>query len=226
MYGLAVEIERCLDGVELVELPPPYSPDRTLAGGGSHPAAPKSETPLIFRHRTARTESTRLEFTNLESTAVIKFLNAGNDERLRSFLEQFGLTVPGSQVFRSDVLQSQAQFRHLLETTNIGSPIVALNTANKIIADYKGSELLPVWHLAGQHGAPHVILQGKSLLGYMLMEVANVAAYGARLAACEKCGAAFLTGKMTWRRAHSVYCSDRCRMAALRARKAQTKTGG
>jgi hypothetical protein len=224
MYGLAAEIERAIDGVELVELPPvQHDSDviQTLAGGFVSSFAPPSPhpPPLIFRHRTDRTEKARLEF-NPEKPVVVDFLNATDDERRCRFFEKFGFTVPGSQVFREEVLSNQEQLRHLLETTNIGSAAVAVKTANDVIAAYRGSELLPIWHQAGKRGSPHLILQSKSLLAHMLMETANVIAYGARLAACERCGAAFLTGKMTGRRSHSVYCSGRCRMAAMRARQA------
>ena len=224
MYGLTVENLRCLDGIELIELPSTglAGAEGTLASGVSKPkpGEPESPTPLIFRHRTERVETARLEFTNLEKPVVIDFINAGDDEGLRKFFDEFGLTIPGSQVDRDETLRNQKNLRHLLETTNIGSATVAVRTANDIIAQLAGAELLPIWHQAGRRGAPHVVLKSKSLLAFMLMEVANAAAYGAQLSTCQRCGTAFLTGKMTMRRTRAKFCSDRCRVAAMRARQA------
>jgi hypothetical protein len=54
----------------------------------------------------------------------------------------------------------------------------------------------------------------------MLMEVAMIVAHDVRVAECEHCGTVFLTGALTWRRAHARFCSDKCRVAAMRARQA------
>src|SRR5258707_4064176 len=101
MYGLTVEIGRCLDGVELIELPlvrPEVDAAGTLASGMLKLRSDESgpPTPLIFRYRTERVETARLEFTDLENPVVLAFLNAGDDESRRRFFEQFGLTIPGS----------------------------------------------------------------------------------------------------------------------------------
>jgi hypothetical protein len=80
--------------------------------------------------------------------------------------------------------------------------------------------LKPTFFLAGPRGTPRLLLESESFVGFMLMEVAMIVAHGARVAECEKCGTIFLTGPLTWRRAHAVYCSDRCRVAAMRARQA------
>jgi hypothetical protein len=36
--------------------------------------------------------------------------------------------------------------------------------------------------------------------------------------ACDHCGGVYWTGHRTGRRSHAKYCSDRCRVAAMRAR--------
>jgi hypothetical protein len=68
-------------------------------------------------------------------------------------------------------------------------------------------------------GKPQMLLQCKSLLDFMKMEVGMVALEGAKLATCEHCPNLFLTGSSTSRRSHATFCSDRCRVAASRARK-------
>ncbi len=230
MYGLTVDANWCPDGVELAELPPVQIPgaEGTLAGGyvPHYPIpGPAPPTPIVFRHRTERSEPVRFEFKNLESLIVVEFINAGGDERLRQFFERRGLTAPGKYVLRDDVLQSQVQFRLMLQNTD-DSAIVAVKTANDIIATHHGFNLRPTWHLAGQRGATHVTLKSTSLLGFMLMETSIATARGAHLTTCEQCATAFLTGKSTSRRASARFCSDRCRVAAMRARQADIRIGG
>jgi hypothetical protein len=227
MYGLAVDIERCPDGVELVELPPILSvpgAHGTLAQGVVPPLPEGVEpppTPLIFRSRTARRESERLEFTDLEDLVVIAFVNAADDERRRLFFGRFGFTTPGAQIYRDDVLQNQERLLRLLLANH--NPAAAMETANEIIGAHRGSELQPVWHLAGPRGVPYVVLRSRSLLSFMLMEAASAIAYGAKLSSCQQCGAFFLVGKNTWRRSRAKFCADRCRVAAMRARQAVGK---
>ena len=52
----------------------------------------------------------------------------------------------------------------------------------------------------------------------MLREIVMVVEKDARLTYCQHCRKAFLTGSTTGRRSHAAYCSDRCRVAAMRAR--------
>lgn len=210
MYGLAVEIDRCPDGVELVELPAMRG--NTLAD--SRPAM------TVFRYRTQRRQSERFEFTDLENPVVVAFVNAVDDERRRRFFERFGLTVPDRQLDYDSALISQAQFRLLLQTAGGENASAAMAAVNDVISAHRALSLNPTIHLAGRRGAPRLLLQTGSLLGFMVMETAMAVAHGARLAACEKCGTVFLTGQLTSRRSHAKFCSDRCRVAAMRARQA------
>ncbi|WP_133116155.1 hypothetical protein [Mesorhizobium wenxiniae] len=63
-------------------------------------------------------------------------------------------------------------------------------------------------------------LKAKSLHAFMCMEVAAAAAAEAALGRCENCENRILTGPATGRRSSSKYCSDRCRVAAMRKRQA------
>ena len=65
-----------------------------------------------------------------------------------------------------------------------------------------------------------MLLECPHLTQFMTMEIAMIAMHGAKLGTCEHCGAVFLTGPLTGRRSHAKYCSDRCRVAAMRARNA------
>ena len=66
-------------------------------------------------------------------------------------------------------------------------------------------------------------LHPENLFGLMALEVALAHEAGATATACEHCGKFFLTGPLTGRRSHSKYCSDRCRVAAMRKRNARRK---
>jgi hypothetical protein len=210
MYGLAVEVERCPDGVELVTLP---------AIQGKSIATTRDEW-TVFRYRTKRRESERFEFTDLESPIVVAFVNATDDERRQRFFSMCGLTIPDHQVDRESVLLSQRQFRHLLSRAGGADAAAAMEAVNANIAKHIAFALQPTVHLAGQSGMPRLLLRSTSLLGFMVMETAMVVAHRARLASCEKCDTVFLTGPLTSRRSHARFCSDKCRVAAMRARKA------
>jgi hypothetical protein len=64
-----------------------------------------------------------------------------------------------------------------------------------------------------------MLLRSHHLIGLMAMETAMVAQSGARTFTCEHCGNLFLIGPLGLR-SHSRYCSDRCRVAAMRDRNA------
>jgi hypothetical protein len=80
--------------------------------------------------------------------------------------------------------------------------------------------LTPRLDTTADGGAVCLALTPRTLADFMIMEVAMVASHGAKLSQCQHCGTQFLTGTLTGRRSHAVYCSDRCRTAAMRARKA------
>jgi len=203
MYGLTVRFERCPDGVELV----------------------KPSEVLLFRYRTERRDFDRREFLNLENPVFLDFINATDHEHLREFFDRFGLmfpylrTAPGI-IPLDDALSYQSEFREYLQLTEGDDRGAAMAALNEGLSDHPDFNLRPLMHLAGSQAKPRLILHSTSMFSFMLMEVAMAVAHDARLATCERCSTSFLTGPLTGRRAHAVYCSDRCRVAAMRARKA------
>jgi hypothetical protein len=211
MNGLAIEIERCPDGVEMTD--------------SDH-----------YRFRTNRRETQRIVLADLEDPIVIAFVNATDDDARQLFFGRFGLIgltrfwhdrsgrqwVHGGapDVRRDDTLKDQSWFRKLLQSAGGGDATAAMTAVNSALAKHREFNLQPTIQLAGSRGTPRLLLKSESLLGFMLMETAMVVANGARLAECEQCGTLFLTGPMTGRRSHARFCSDRCRVAAMRARNA------
>jgi hypothetical protein len=81
--------------------------------------------------------------------------------------------------------------------------------------------LLTSFHL--RDGKPQMLAQCDYLLDFMRMEIGMIALNGAKLVACEHCKNLFLTGPSTSRRIHAAHCSDRCRVAAMRARNKESQ---
>src|SRR5690606_210516 len=63
-----------------------------------------------------------------------------------------------------------------------------------------------------------VVVKPHDLLSLMAMEMLWAAEVGARPTNCDHCEKFYFTGPLTGRRGHSKYCSDRCRVAAMRER--------
>jgi hypothetical protein len=231
MDGLTIVAERCPDGVELAPLP-----ETQRQGWQPIPAR------RVFRYRTDRRESQLLTIDSLEDPIVIRFVNAASDEKRRLFFERFGLDsrngrfLWGGEPFaplasledelRHDyVAQNQLRFREMLQGLSNFDPAVRMAAVNALI-ERRGFSLRPTFQLAGATGTPRLLLRSDTLIGFMMMEVAMGIANNARTAECEQCGTLFLTGPLTGRRSHARFCSDRCRVAAMRARNAEIKMRG
>jgi hypothetical protein len=221
--GFAINLERCRDGVELVE-----QRDRTL-----------------FRYRSEQIDRWRHAFVDLEKTVLVDFVNAVDDEQRQAFFEQYGLmlNIDRGTLLRRDeetreaplildkrghrpaidreaVLQNQSWFRALLLDAGSGVESDAIVDINSIYAQSTLYDLAPAFHRAGPRGKPQVVMESRTVIGFMILEAAMIATNDARVHECEYCRSLFLTGPATWRRSHAVYCSDKCRVAAMRARKA------
>jgi hypothetical protein len=224
--GLAIDLERCPDGVELIDLPATelVGPART-----------------VFRYRTDRREPHRIRIVNLEDPVIIALINANDDEQRQSFFARFGLGsfldrmlwwqgweeyplegwrfIP-DELHRDGVLKNQSRLRELLRTVGGQDSAAAMIAVNSVIAARPAFNLQPTFHLAGPRGTPRLLLKSQTFLGFMLAEMAMIVANGASVTECEKCGTTFLTGALTWRRSSARFCSDRCRVAANRAQRA------
>jgi hypothetical protein len=231
MYGLFLETGRCPDGVELIEIGRPAQ-RHTFPGSKTSRAtlgpmefySPAKPPRLHFRLRTDRTDPLRLEM-NLENPVAVEFANARDDDDRIKFYSKFGLLFESQWYERAEeydnVLENQKKIRDWL-----------LNGANPIdifrdTPDWPGGlGLKPTFDLGGEAGAPRMLLKCESLIDFMVMEVAMITFHGAKVGTCQHCGAIFLTGSLTGRRSHAKYCSDRCRVAAMRARNRAHVEGG
>jgi hypothetical protein len=85
----------------------------------------------------------------------------------------------------------------------------------KILSDI---DLKPVLTVARKGAPSRLLLNCGTLASLMLMEVALIATNGVRTTHCQYCHTMFVTGPLTWRRSHAKFCSDRCRVYAMRHR--------
>jgi hypothetical protein len=185
----------------------------------------------------APTGDFRRYIENLEDPVVVQFVNAREDADRVNFFTRFGPVLEPqrkglmAQISveetlehfhgRKIILDVQQRFRDDL-THACGSQVDALLAINA--DDYPS--LIPKFGLGGEGGALRMLLQCRELYFFMKMEVAMAAMQGVKLGTCGHCGDIFLTGPLTGRRSHAIYCSGRCRVAAMRARNAEnTKQG-
>ena len=69
---------------------------------------------------------------------------------------------------------------------------------------------------------PTMFLELRSLVGFMRAEVALILCGGTKVMSCAQCGNFFIAGagrNAGSKRSGAIYCSPRCRVAAVRSRK-------
>lgn len=215
MYGLSLEWARCPDGVEIVDLgEPDHRQPIALQQGGKR-----------VRYRTVRRENRRYDINNLEFPILLNLVNARDDDARLAFLATFGLLAArdGTEEDWDAFNDWQRALENLLWKAGSGDPVRAMQSVNDALSAHTSFALVPSLDLAGGRKVPRLALQPQSLLGLVLMETAMIAANDARTATCQHCGKIFITGPLTGRRSHAVYCRDSCRVAAMRKRHAERK---
>jgi hypothetical protein len=176
----------------------------------------------VFRYRTARRIPVRAEISNLENPVVVAFINANTNEALQSFFARWGIGDYTAKTIEQ-ILEIQNELKRLLVAMGGEDPYAAVHASGDAGSD---PPILYVQLGLTETGAPKTLYKALGLRDLMLLECMMVAENGARYAECEHCKSAFLTGPLTWRRSHAKYCSDRCRVAAMRARNAKEEKNG
>jgi hypothetical protein len=236
LEGLAIDLERCPDGVELADLP---------WGVGVEIMPPELRgafpTTAAYRYRTDRRQTEQKMIENLENPVVVAFANAIDDQKRLRFFGRYGIgsrherllwnhgTKGDSHIFdehalsRERVVERQLKIREMLEDAAGKDPVAAMTMINSALVGMFTSPV-PAFHLGGPRGAPQLLLKCRSLECLMVMEIAMIVAHDVSATRCEHCDAVFLTGQLTGRRSSARFCSDKCRVAAMRKR--QVETGG
>jgi hypothetical protein len=208
---LRLRTERCPDGVEIVhrDTEPGLLKSRYGISGS-----------VWFSYRSVRLVREIRDVSSLEDTLVVRFVNATDDEKRIAFLSRFGLpsssfgigSVSGNKPTepREFIVGEQKHLRHLLDRAGGGDVATAMKAANE--------SLYAVSVQPSMMSDGRIVLLASAPMDFMHMEIAVVAASGARLGTCESCSDVFLTGPLTTRRSTARYCRDRCRVNAHRTK--------
>lgn len=172
-----------------------------------------------FRPKTERVVPVTYDVTNLEDTIAFRFINAAHDSQsIAAFFGRFGMPSSAKSLSLNDAYDLSANLLGLIVTgTNTTTDLV--KHLNMCIED-SGVVLKPSVDMI-QSGGVRLSVNPSDLAALMIMEMATAAEVGAEAVVCDHCETPFLVGPLTGRRSHAKYCSDRCRVAAMRARNAQ-----
>jgi endogenous inhibitor of DNA gyrase (YacG/DUF329 family) len=209
-----MEAKRCPDGVEVVD----YGPTN---GGKSVFDAPRSG--IWFRFRSEIRETYRIDISNLEDPLLLQFINLKTDDEIAEFFSRFGMILDQSEIERVAALGSQTYLTNLLTKAASGEPMTALRAVNDALSQHPEFGPVPQLKILSNTKKPNLTFEPQHLFGAMLLEAAAIAEHDVRETNCGNCGKVFITGSLTGRRAHAKFCSDRCRVAAMRKRQAEGK---
>ncbi|RUT92557.1 hypothetical protein EOD23_34830 [Mesorhizobium sp. USDA-HM6] len=203
MFPIRLEWQRPADGVDLVN--DEKFAKKHLGGDGR-----------AIRARSERTIPVTYEVTDLESPVVVHFMNCRDDKDRQAFVARFGFLQQDD-----GWLGFMPWMEHLQERMTIGliHGASARSQANDWMNEIaKRVSLKPSFQISSEGRALRLVMHPDSLVSFMVMEIAMAHEAGAVATTCEHCGKYFLTGPLTGRRSHAKYCSDRCRVAAMRKR--------
>ncbi|RVD35608.1 hypothetical protein EN742_24595 [Mesorhizobium sp. M4A.F.Ca.ET.020.02.1.1] len=158
----------------------------------------------------------RLEVKDLENPVVVRFINARREGNLLGFMSTYGQVSRSNYVidveFNADDLAGR-----LFYSTNSTQPKERERWVNAMLEHVR---------LKSAFKEGRVVLLPENLYGLMAMEVALAHEVGARTTQCEHCETVYLTGPLTWRRSHSRFCSDSCRLKWNRKSKKEGARNG
>jgi hypothetical protein len=204
-FVLALAWETCPLGFEVVDLPP--EPSKYFGGfleGGPH-----------FRAQSAERRSYKISADNPDDLISLRFVNARSDERMLTFLNRFGLPLAYDRMRDEELFRKRDQlYGFVAEYLEDGE---AADLISEPIDKFLLKFSLVPRVVVGSPDSLRLELHPKSLLQYMFLELILASSVGARATKCESCGDSFLVGRLTGRRRHSRFCSDRCRVAKFRA---------
>ncbi|PCK87034.1 hypothetical protein CPT32_09510 [Rhizobium sophoriradicis] len=206
-------------------------------------------TVKIAEPRSRRTDALLHEAINLEDPIVLRLVNCETDADYITFLNRYG-ALEQKDISTSDEIIGDLEYTlGSFDKPRSGGAVanvIILNVLRDRALSLEGLIKETLWtgrvdtayrvrflnelmdhaevvvHPHFVHAADKMrfVLQAATLFDFMVMEVTAAHEAEAVATSCEHCRRIFLTGSLTGRRSHAKYCSDRCRVAAMRARNA------
>ena len=165
---------------------------------------------------------------DLESPLFVCLTNCVDDRDFQAFAHRFGdlggvdemRELAGKLSEAAAFTLDEQVFEREGAQANRG---VHVMVANKLLFSGDAGGVVP--RLVVRAGRPRFVFEASSLAIFMALELGAAIEAGAFMRRCAHCHKAFLFGPMTKRRSTAQYCSDRCRAAATRFRKADQDVG-
>lgn len=171
----------------------------------------------MFRARSAEFRDVNYTVADLEEPLSVRLANCKTSADHAKFIRAYGFPAGGDHAEVSLMVMLSEEMTESLEMC-AASSIEKVVHARKLVERIE--YLSPAIELDDDQVLPRVVTGVNTLAELMRLEVVFAFEAGAAFQRCEHCGSGFLTGPMTKRRSSSKFCSDRCRVAALRRRNA------
>ncbi|MBY5501258.1 hypothetical protein HFO82_21925 [Rhizobium leguminosarum] len=179
------------------------------------------DRPDELRARSHRTDPLIHEIADLEDPVFLHLVNCRTDKDLIAFLYRYGSPMNfNDDVLHLPIVRGMAEGLRTQAMSTIGKHLSPQERAHFVNEALSNVNLRPSFVYSEQTGRGRLILEADTLHGFMMMEHSLAYEAGAVATSCERCDKLFLTGPLTGRRSHAKFCSDRCRVAAMRARNA------
>lgn len=238
MIPLSLTWSRCLDGLEVVERPvePPIKipegatprlpikklfepPEWRLASDGS------LKPNLFIQPRTDRRQTVHLNTVDLENPVALRYINAKSESELTKFFDRYGFLLQREHHDGSPKEDTELAFEMWSHKLISGALQAAFGKnpaekAEKVHYLVKSDPLRTSFEL-GPDGKGQLVFHPANLRHFMCFEIAMAAASDVALTNCGTCGNAFFVGRPAHRRTDAKFCSERCRVAAMRKRNAE-----
>jgi hypothetical protein len=235
---LFLDWERCPDGVELVveDIPPPA---KAATGSALHVQNISFAKAIRFgpriaerfaRFRSDRRETLHLDLDGLSEPLVLQLIAADSDDDLLEFMSRFGLLSepefgPAGDgtynliskpavAMQFEAAKSMQLALHDTFHVSRAQPELAWQMFNRI----RSSVRLELRPRSGGY-PPRLVMRPRWLFDFLVAEAAMILSSDAKVVSCAHCAKFFTAGSASGKRRGAIYCSPRCRVAAVRARK-------
>jgi len=221
--GVEVTWARCRDGAELHDYgssttDPKLTHERLASLKGQ-------ASGVWIRNRSNDLHLYTLRLVDLKKPLFELFINCTSYQDLAGFVSEYGIPGPstydGLDAKETEVAAMESVrngMRRIMDQNAKGTAFECASAFNSFVLALKGTALKPLLGIWQNANAPSLCFQPANLYGYMAMEVAMAISSAAALRTCRHCSAVFIAGPLTSKRSNAYYCSNRCRVAAQRAR--------